>query len=234
MLSLQVVLLEQTLERMGTDDTRPLLDRAGRILERITAGRYLALRADETPTGRTLQVVRADGDRVSPTELSEGTGDQVFFALRMAAVAELYEQRRAASLPALPLVLDDVLMAFDDARALDALTVLHELAPGLQIIVFTHHASVAEAAGAIEGITVSRLPAPPMIDAPLDGETVRATVQHEAAPAQTPAPVQAAVARDAKDERAAARAWAQAQGIPVAARGRVPEEILEQYRASRR
>jgi len=233
-LSLQVVLLEQTLERMGTDDTRPLLDRAGRILERITAGRYLALRADETPTGRTLQVVRADGDRVSPTELSEGTGDQVFFALRMAAVTELHEQRRAASLPALPLVLDDVLMAFDDARALDALTVLHELAPGLQIIVFTHHASVAEAARAIEGITVSRLPAPPMIDAPLDGETVRATVQHEAAPAQTPAPVQAAVARDAKDERAAARAWAQAQGIPVAARGRVPEEILEQYRASRR
>ncbi len=233
-LSLQVVLLEQTLERMGTDDTRPLLDRAGRILERITDGRYLALRADETPAGQTLQVVRADGDRVSPTELSEGTGDQVFFALRMAAVAELHEQRLAASLPALPLVLDDVLMAFDDSRALDALSVLHELAPDLQIVVFTHHASVAEAARAIEGITISQLPAPPVIDAPLDGELVRATVQQEGVPAQVPAPVRAAFARDAKDERAAARAWAQAQGIPVAARGRVPEEILEQYRASRR
>lgn len=232
--SLQVVLLERTLERLGVDDTRPLLDRAGRILERITDGRYVALRAEETPGGRTLQIVRADGERVSPTELSEGTGDQVFFALRMAAVVELHEQRRAASLPALPLVLDDVLMAFDDARARDALTVLHGLAPDLQIVVFTHHASVALAAQAVEGITISRLPAPAMIEAPLDGETVRATVQHEAAVAQVPAPVRAAVARDARDERAAARAWAQAQGIPVAARGRVPEEILEQYRASRR
>lgn len=233
-LTVQVALLERTLERIGSDDTRPLLDHAGRILERITDGRYLALRAEETSTGRTLQVVRADGDRVSPAELSEGTGDQVFFALRMAAVAELHEQRRAAGLPALPLVLDDVLMAFDDVRALDALAVLHELADGLQIVVFTHHASVADAARQLDGIVVSSLPAPTTIDEPLDGELVRATAQRDATPATLPAPLRSAIARDARDERSAARAWAQAQGIPVAARGRVPEEILEQYRATRR
>jgi uncharacterized protein YhaN len=231
--ALQVVLLERTLERMGTEDTGPLLDRAGRILERITDGRYLALRADETPAGRTLQVIGAAGDRILHTELSEGTGDQVYFALRMAAVVELHEQRLAASLPALPLVLDDVLMAFDDERALSALQVLHELAPDLQVVVFTHHVSIAEAAQVIGGITITRMPAPPTVDTPLDGAIVRATVQQESVPASVPAPVRAAVARDAKDERAAAREWAQSQGIPVSARGRLPEEILKQYRASR-
>lgn len=233
-LSLEVALLEQTLARIGSDDTRPLLDRAGRMLERITGGRYLALRAEETPAGRTLQVVRADGERMAATELSEGTADQVFFALRMSAVAEVHEQRRGSGLPALPIVLDDVLMAFDDARTLDALELLHELADDLQIIVFTHHASVAAAAASIDGITVSPLPPPASIDQPLDGELVRATVQQYAGEMSGVAPaVAGAVARDARDERAAARAWAVKEGIPVGSRGRVPEEIMERYRARR-
>jgi len=93
--------------------------------------------------------------------------------------------------------------------------------------------SIAEAAQVIGGITITRMPAPPTVDTPLDGAIVRATVQQESVPAPVPAPVRAAVARDAKDERAAAREWAQSQGIPVSARGRLPEEILKQYRASR-
>jgi uncharacterized protein YhaN len=42
--------------------------------------------------------------------------------------------------PPLPLVLDDILIHFDDDRAQAALSVLGELAERIQILFFTHHA----------------------------------------------------------------------------------------------
>lgn len=172
--SLQRKLLEDTLGSLGAGDTRPLLDRAGQLLEQLTEGRWVALRAEEDGTARTLQVIRADNTPCDTAQLSEGTADQVFFALRLAAVAELHNERAHAGEVALPLVLDDVLMAFDETRVRSALKILASLTPGLQIIVFTHHQHVAEAAAEVGGITVSRLPEAATITDTLDSELVRA------------------------------------------------------------
>jgi len=46
----------------------------------------------------------------------------------------------------LPLVLDDVLIQFDDERASAALEVLAELARRTQVLMFTHHARQLELA----------------------------------------------------------------------------------------
>ena len=46
----------------------------------------------------------------------------------------------------LPLVVDDVLIHFDDARARAALAVLGELAASTQVLLFTHHARHVELA----------------------------------------------------------------------------------------
>ncbi|MGV0626935.1 AAA family ATPase [Mycolicibacter minnesotensis] len=173
-LALQRKLLEDTLANLGAGDTRPLLSRAGQLLEELTGGRWVALRAEDDGITRKLRVIRADNTPCDTSQLSEGTADQVFFALRLAAVAELHNERVAAGEVALPLVLDDVLMAFDEARVRGALEILAALAPGLQVIVFTHHEHVLEAAAEVGGITVSRLPAATAIADALDGELIRA------------------------------------------------------------
>jgi hypothetical protein len=226
-LALQRRLLEKVLVGLGGDSARPLLTLAGEILDRLTDGRWVALRAEEDATSRRLKVLRADNEPTGTAELSEGTADQVFFALRLAAVAELHAERVAAGEQALPLVLDDVLMSFDDDRTADALEILRDLAPGLQVIVFTHHQRVADAAAGLAGIVVAALPAPAPIAGALAGEQVRTHAQQGGVGLVAR---QAQVPRAAQEvDAAAVRKWAQEQGLDVGARGRVAPAIVEQY-----
>jgi uncharacterized protein YhaN len=62
-------------------------------------------------------------------------------ALRLASLERYLEHNEA-----LPLVLDDVLIHFDDQRAERALAVLGELSQRVQILFFTHHARLLELA----------------------------------------------------------------------------------------
>ena len=225
-LALQRKLLNDVLNGLASADTRPLLDHAGRMLEKLTGGRWVALLADDSGGSRTLSVIRGDGERFGTAELSEGTVDQVFLALRLAAVAELHNERIAAGEAALPLVLDDVLMAFDEERTTRALKVLADLALGLQVIVFTHHTFVADAAAALDRITVSRLPAPASIIDPLDGELLRVQAQQGSG---SPSAVLAAPRKTGKQ---AVRQWLRDQGIEVAEKGRVPKHYSDMYRAA--
>ncbi len=101
---------------------------AGAILSRLTGGKYTALtftRAFEalaqTPSGpRSAQL------------LSQGTADQTYLALRLALCRLALPEEGAA-----PVVLDDALVRFDDARLALALDVLSELAQERQVLLFT-------------------------------------------------------------------------------------------------
>jgi uncharacterized protein YhaN len=78
----------------------------------------------------------------------------------------------SAGLPAVPVVLDDVLMTFDDARAAAALAVLAELAADWQVLLFSHHEHLAalarRATGDVaEGVTVIDLGPPAAVALPL-------------------------------------------------------------------
>jgi uncharacterized protein YhaN len=73
--------------------------------------------------------------------LSEGTRDQLYLALRLAAL----EIRREAGYD-LPVVLDDVLMTSDDSGAALALHAIAEFSKGHQVILFTHHAHLLDVA----------------------------------------------------------------------------------------
>lgn len=159
-LRLQAELLGRVVASQGDDGVLPLLADAGRILDRFTGGRWVGLCPVAGHGARALQIVRSDGSAAGPDELSEGTLDQAFLALRLAAVRELHQQRRAAGRPDVPLILDDVLMAFDTDRTRAALEELADLAADMQIILFTHHAHVADLARGLDGVTVSDLPAP--------------------------------------------------------------------------
>lgn len=68
---------------------------------------------------------------------SDGTVDQLYLAIRLAVAAELA--------PGAPLVLDDALVRFDDARMHAAVELLKELSQERQIVLFTCHGREAEA-----------------------------------------------------------------------------------------
>jgi uncharacterized protein YhaN len=172
---IQRQLLADQLEEYERRHASPLLDDAGALLERLTDGRYVALRAVDRGDRRSLVILGADEQEHTPDQLSEGTADQVFLALRLAGIASLQAERRARGFPPLPVVLDDVLMAFDDERTAAALTVMAELSRQWQTVVFSHHAHVGELAGTLDPalVTVSRLDSPAEMVAVRPADEVR-------------------------------------------------------------
>ncbi|MDO9499585.1 YhaN family protein [Falsiroseomonas sp.] len=152
-LHLARTLLQSGIERIRQERQGPLLRQASAHFALLTEGRYTRLATDEDEAGRTLlRAVRDSGTECPVDALSEGTRDQLFLALRVAAV-----EAQAASAEPLPFIADDLLATFDDARASAALALLTRLGATTQAILFTHHAHLAELA-ARQGAVVREMP----------------------------------------------------------------------------
>jgi uncharacterized protein YhaN len=89
-----------------------------------------------------LLAVRPGGtDAVGIAGLSLGTADQLYLALRLASLETYLEKNDPV-----PLIVDDVLIQFDDNRAAAALRALADLSLRTQVIMFTHHEHVRQLA----------------------------------------------------------------------------------------
>jgi uncharacterized protein YhaN len=146
--------LGRELERYRAAHQGPLLARASELYRRLTLGSFERLLADYGKGDDiVLRCERADGSRLDLDALSTGSRDQLYLALRLATV-EHWVQRAEP----LPMVLDDVLVHFDDERARAALRVLVEVAEKTQVLFFTHHRRIEElAADAIPEAQLTRL-----------------------------------------------------------------------------
>ncbi len=125
-------LLARAREKAG-EGSRPLIDAASGYFERLTGGAYTGLEIDRGGKEPRLWAQPASGPAKDLAALSDGTRDQIWFALRLAVV------RKAARKTPFPLLLDDVFVHFDDVRTTRALRLLHELSEELQVVIFTHH-----------------------------------------------------------------------------------------------
>ena len=113
----------------------PLLKRAGDYFAIVTCGAFVSLSIDEDDNRRVLRGVRGrDSAHLDVDALSDGTRDQLFLALRLAYIENYCENTAVC-----PVILDDVLMAFDDERTAATLRALLELSRATQVLVFTHH-----------------------------------------------------------------------------------------------
>lgn len=82
-----------------------LNEKASEILEQITGGKYSKLLIDESLHMELL----TEGRKIPIDRVSRGTIEQIYFALRMAAVSVLHEEE-------LPLILDDTFAFYDESR----------------------------------------------------------------------------------------------------------------------
>jgi uncharacterized protein YhaN len=139
------LLLAEATRRYRAQHSDPVLAAAGAALARMTGGALAGLAADldETDAER-LVAVRDNGTRLGVDALSEGARDQLFLALRIAAIA-----RRCAVAEPVPFVADDLFTSFDDGRTTLGLAELARLGAVTQVLVFTHHEAVVEAAAGL-------------------------------------------------------------------------------------
>jgi uncharacterized protein YhaN len=135
--------LKLAVERYRQRNQGSMLDRAQHFFGALTQGAYCGLEVDEDEVGNPVLVaIRTNpAEQVPVAGLSDGTRDQLFFALRLAGI----EQHLADREP-MPLVVDDVLVNYDAGRAKVTLGCLAELSARAQVLLFTHHDYLVELA----------------------------------------------------------------------------------------
>lgn len=142
-LRLAAELLESGLEAMRQSGDSPVLRRASHWFARLTNNEFCGIALEGSGERQDLRGIRSiDPEaRLSPEQMSDGTRDQLYLALRLAIV----EQYCLTHEP-LPMILDDLLITFDDARTAATLRALAEFSEVTQVLLFTHHRSVCETA----------------------------------------------------------------------------------------
>ncbi len=153
-------LLQRAIEEFREQNESTVIERAGVLFRRLTLGRYQELTVEYDGVEPVLEAITRDNERRRVLQMSDGTRDQLYLALRVAFV-----EQHIDSGDAVPLIMDDILVHFDDARTIATLEVLSELGKKTQILYFTHHQSIADAAATLmqsgtAGITVHRLDGP--------------------------------------------------------------------------
>jgi uncharacterized protein YhaN len=120
-----------------------MLTRSSELFSLLTGASFSGLKLDWDDADNFVLVgVRAQTDEnVGLDGMSDGTRDQLYLALRLASV-ELYARDHEP----IPFILDDILVRFDNDRAIAAIRALAELAKYTQVLLFTHHTHLADLA----------------------------------------------------------------------------------------
>lgn len=127
-------LMAEALKRFRDRAQGPMLKAASDYFRQMTGAEFLRLLSEDVDDELVLVAERKNGARITVDKMSEGTRDQLYLALRLAAL----EARRSAGAN-MPLILDDVLATSDDHRAALILKALAEFSRNTQVIVLTHH-----------------------------------------------------------------------------------------------
>jgi uncharacterized protein YhaN len=167
-----ILLLQWAIDRYRREKQAPMLKRAGELFAILTGGSFQMLQLEfDDHDSVELAGVRQDGRRVAVAGMSEGTVDQLYLALRVAAIEDyLYHAEP------MPFIADDLFINFDDTRAAAGFRVLNELAKKTQVLFFTHHQHLLEVAQEALGTPVAAITLPPVAAGSQD-----AAIQTEAA-----------------------------------------------------
>lgn len=136
------LLLRWAIDRYRTEKQGPLLKRSSKLFQILTQKSFEKLAVDfDDRDNLQLTGIRPDGNVVPLAGLSSGTEDQLFLALRLAAVEDYIER-----VTTLPFVADDLFINFDQDRAASGFEVLGHLSERTQVLFFTHHQHLIDVA----------------------------------------------------------------------------------------
>ena len=142
---------EQARHAFERNHQSPVLEASSGVMGRMTRGRYRRIWAPLAD--RSLRVEDAAGRTFQAEQLSGGTREQLFLALRLALVTQASSRGVR-----LPVILDDVFVNFDEERTEAAFDALRDMAAqGHQILFFTCHQHLTRLAEK-HGIAPIRLP----------------------------------------------------------------------------
>jgi uncharacterized protein YhaN len=133
---------------------------AGSMFTTITGGRYVGVEAaggDEGSEIEALVTVSRDGERHTPDQLSRGTAEQLYLAVRLALAADF--TGRSTSLP---VIVDDCLVNFDPQRQRGIAQALADYARERQLLLFTCHPETERIFSEVLGDRLTILGLPPL------------------------------------------------------------------------
>jgi uncharacterized protein YhaN len=134
--------LQRAIESFRQKRQGPVLNRASELFASLTNEEYRGLTTDFGDDDKPVLVaIRQNGEHVEVQGLSDGTRDQLYLSLRLAAI-----EHHVETVAPCPVIFDDILINSDDARASAALQVIGDLAKRTQVLFFTHHRRLAELA----------------------------------------------------------------------------------------
>ena len=136
-LSIAESLLEKTRHKFERERQPSVIRHAQDFFSSVTGQRYTGLFA---PLGeQTITITDSTGASRQPSELSRGTREQLYLALRFGLIRGFGEHAER-----LPVVVDEALVNFDPERARLAAESFAGLSSTNQVLVFTCHPATAE------------------------------------------------------------------------------------------
>jgi uncharacterized protein YhaN len=149
--------VRRAMERYRREHQSPMLDRAKELFRRFTLSTFRDLYVDVEDGGRAVLIGRQYDEALRQVDqMSKGTREQLFLALRIAAI-----ERYVETAGPVPVIFDDVFSESDETRSERIFEALGELAQTTQVIVLTHHHHLIDVAGRALGdrLAVQELPA---------------------------------------------------------------------------
>lgn len=130
-------LLQQTLQRFEQQSQPQMLGDVSRLFQAMTGGRYVRVERPRDENRPLIVFREGSTDEFDPSQLSTGTRELLFLAIRLAYVLHYCTKAEP-----LPIVLDDVFANFDPPRTKRALEALGQITDRVQVLLFTCHPHV--------------------------------------------------------------------------------------------
>jgi len=143
-------LLKWSMEKFRETKQGPMLTKASAIFNGLTLNSFSRLLVDADEATPRLFGIRPSGEQVDVAGMSEGSRDQLYLALRLAALELQVEQGLS-----MPLIADDLFINFDDRRTEAGLKVLGELSRKMQVVFLTHHEHLVPLAREVLGVDLN-------------------------------------------------------------------------------
>lgn len=128
--------IETTLAAASGDRLPQIIAQASEFYGKLTENRYTKIELTST----TLQVQKQTGEWRTVSQLSRGTAEQLDLAVKLAFAVVMHQQ------VAMPLIIDDGFVNFDECRRQAAYALLAEISHKIQVILLTADTTVIQLA----------------------------------------------------------------------------------------